>query len=325
MHYLLEIDKDCLSLSLSEALAVTRATKHIIDENILTLETVDTSLKSKVSSPTSQTLVKRLSLTRAVYQHLFTTTRKKLSDSISAYQWTIREQIKVETRNATEKERKEVITITCKTLKNPNVSMKEPQTTIMYIYTKKKVHCGIFLGEPIQDTSRAMSNLPAPHPSAMKPRIVKALINIAQPVTSILDPFCGAGGFLVEAATIGIPVEGWDIDRGMLWRARKNTQSFKNVTIKDKDARTLKEADAIIADLPYGKNTRAQDITTLYKEFFRTLKSATFNKAILVLPKHAHPLALAKKEGLHILRHHEMYIHGSLTRVVMEVEGKHEA
>ena len=313
MKFLFELDKDCPSLSLSEALAVSHATKHKIDENILTLESLD--VKPEV-------LVQRLSLTRMVYEHLFTVTKKNAVDTIQEHQWSVQEPIKVETRNATLEERKQVITATCKALNNPNVSMKEPKTIIMYIYTKKKVHCGIFLGEPIQDTSRAMSNLPAPHPSAMKPRIVKALINIAQPVTSILDPFCGAGGFLVEAATLGIPVEGWDIDRGMLWRARKNTKEYTNVTIKDKDARTLKEADAIIADLPYGKNTRAQDITTLYKEFFRTLKSATFNKAILVLPKHAHPLTIAKKEKLTILRHHEMYIHGSLTRVVMEVEGR---
>lgn len=313
MKLLFELDKDIPSLSLSEALAVSHAAEHKIDENILTLETSD--LKP-------ETLVDRLSLTRTVYQYLFTTTRKNIGTAIQEYKWSVQEPIKVETRNATDDERKQVITATCNALNTPKVSMKNPMTTIMYIYTKKKVHCGIFIGEPIQDTSRAMSKLPAPHPSAMKPRIVKALINIAQPTTSILDPFCGAGGFLVEASTLGIPVEGWDIDRGMLWRAKTNTKTYKNVTIKDKDARTLTTADVIIADLPYGKNTRQQNMKKLYTEFFRVLKKATYNKAILVLPKHAHPVTLAKKERLNILRHHEMYIHGSLTRVVMEVEGK---
>ncbi len=311
MKYLFELDKDCPSLSLSETLAVSHATKHKIDENILTLESLDVK---------PETFVQRLSLTKAVYQHFFTTTRQKLSDSIKKHKWSIEEPIKVETRNATPEERKQVITMTCKALNNPKVMMETPATKIYYIYTKKKVHCGILIGEPKLDLSAAMEKMPAPHPSAMKPRIVKALINISKPDKKILDPFCGAGGFIAQASKMGYEAEGWDIDKGMIWRAKKNTAKLKNVSIKNKNALTLKKAESIIADLPYGKNTRKQNMKKLYERFFKTLKKARFNKAVLVLPKSSQPVKMARKEGLLVLKTHEMYIHGSLTRVIMEIE-----
>ncbi|MBI4140051.1 hypothetical protein HY483_03765 [Candidatus Woesearchaeota archaeon] len=310
MRIIIELDKDLPTLALSEALSICNTDKYEKDENILILET----------SVRARKIVKKISLARAVYKYEFSTKKEGVKKKIREHTWSFKEPIKVITRNATPDETKKTISETCKKLEYPKVSMEKPKTRITYIFTNKKAHCGILIGEPKLDLSTAMEKMPAPHPSAMKPRIVKALINIAQPTKSILDPFCGAGGFIVQASKMGYETKGWDIDKGMIWRAKKNTATLKNVKIKNKNALTLKKAESIIADLPYGKNTRKQNMKKLYEQFFKTLKKTKFNNAVLILPKSSQPLKIAKKTGLKITKHHEIYVHGTLTRIVMEVK-----
>ena len=59
------------------------------------------------------------------------------------------------------------------------------------------------------------------HPTSMHPLLAKAMVNLCGKKTFI-DPFCGAGGILIEGAKMGLEVLGTDISEEMIERSEKN-------------------------------------------------------------------------------------------------------
>ena len=105
--------------------------------------------------------------------------------------------------------------------KNPKINLKKPHKTVRIVVTDKKAYIG-FQSWVASDTfsRRRAHTWEAPHPSAMHPSMARALVNLGCAIR-IHDPFCGAGGFLIEAEQAGIRASGADIHEGMLARARK--------------------------------------------------------------------------------------------------------
>ena len=65
------------------------------------------------------------------------------------------------------------------------------------------------------------------HPSSMNPILQRTLINLTAIKEGewLLDPFCGTGGSLIEAALLGFKSVGIEIDRRIIWGAYKNLRS----------------------------------------------------------------------------------------------------
>ncbi|MEK6807835.1 MAG: DNA methyltransferase [Nanoarchaeota archaeon] len=72
---------------------------------------------------------------------------------------------------------------------------------------------------------------PAFHPTMLKPKLARLLVNLsgAKEGETILDPFCGAGSILIEAAVLGTKVIGTDFDSEMIARAKKNLEFYKKL------------------------------------------------------------------------------------------------
>jgi len=123
--------------------------------------------------------------------------------------------------------------------------------------------------------SRKSHRQPAPHPTAMHPKLARAMVNLSRS-QDILDPFCGSGGILIEAALMGVKAKGVDIDKDMIERARKNLEHFGvEADLDVGDARESLEAEAIVTDLPYGRNSKADDLRKLYSTFLANAKAQT--------------------------------------------------
>ncbi|RLI50146.1 MAG: hypothetical protein DRO73_04040 [Candidatus Thorarchaeota archaeon] len=97
------------------------------------------------------------------------------------------------------------------------------------------------------------------HPSLMNVRLARAMCNLAgvMPRGVLLDPFCGAGGILCEAAEIGASVVGMDLNFRLLRGAMVNLQQVgaKEATLVNGDVRFLpiSNCDYIVTDPPYGR------------------------------------------------------------------------
>lgn len=151
------------------------------------------------------------------------------------------------------------------------------------------------------------------HPGACSSKFAKTLINLSGlQKGTIVDPFCGTGGILIEAAKSGFDVIGYDINYAMLERAKINCKQFKvTAIIENKDALTVtKKCDAIITELPFGKTTvMDRSNNQLVQDFLISAKECT-SKVVIAFPSHFNP----KTPGWKKNSVHTKYIHKTLSK-----------
>lgn len=97
---------------------------------------------------------------------------------------------------------------------------------------------------------------PEMYSTALSTRDARAIVNIAVPFPDglkVIDPCCGIGTVLVEAMSMGIAIEGRDINKRVVWGSQINLRHFgyePNVEIGP-----IEEAnegyDVAIIDMPY--------------------------------------------------------------------------
>ncbi|NND75684.1 MAG: methyltransferase [Ilumatobacter sp.] len=90
--------------------------------------------------------------------------------------------------------------------------------------------------------------------SSLDARFSRALVNLVPTSTSILDPCCGAGSIVLEAASLGLVAFAVDWKPAMVGMTRTNLAHFGyDADVTRADSRTHRQhADAIVTDLPYG-------------------------------------------------------------------------
>ncbi len=98
--------------------------------------------------------------------------------------------------------------------------------------------------------------------NSLPPRLSRALVNlVAAPGDTLIDPCCGAGTVLIEAARMGVHACGSDLNEAHLEMARRNLGYFGCAApLRRADAREFEgRYDAAVLDLPYGHTSRADD------------------------------------------------------------------
>ncbi len=100
--------------------------------------------------------------------------------------------------------------------------------------------------------------------SSLEGRFARALVNLVPDARSILDPCCGAGAIVLEAASLGLDAYGVDWKPAMAGMTRENLAHFGcEATVAQADSRTHQQsADAVVTDLPYGHVLDADERTT---------------------------------------------------------------
>lgn len=151
----------------------------------------------------------------------------------------------------------------------PIVDLTSPDTEIhLFSFQGKELLCKLLWRNTEKFGLRRSHLLPAPHPSSLAPKLARAMINLAQG-QKLLDPFCGSGGILIEGALLGKEMTGSDIDRIQLKRAQKNLDHFGLVAeLREADATLVDDpVDAIVTDLPFGKNTKLENRDGTFRAF----------------------------------------------------------
>ena len=96
-----------------------------------------------------------------------------------------------------------------------NVVLDHPDSEIRGMITDDKVYVGIKQVEIPRKNfeTRKVQNRPFFSPISLHPKVARALVNLSEVEKNetLLDPFCGTGGILLEAGLIGANVIGNDI------------------------------------------------------------------------------------------------------------------
>ena len=132
--------------------------------------------------------------------------------------------------------------------------LDHPDITLGLIQYEERFYLGeLFYGETVW-----LNHMQKPemYSTALSTKDARAIVNIAAPYPEglkIIDPCCGIGTVLVEAMSMGIAIEGRDVNKRVVWGSRINLRHFgfePNVEIGP-----IEEAsegyDIAIIDMPY--------------------------------------------------------------------------
>ncbi len=218
-----------------------------------------------------------------------------------------------------------------------NVDLENPEVEYYGVISEKFV-----FGKVLHEINRYQYEKRKPHlrpffkPGVMIPRICRALVNLTRVKKGekLLDPFCGTGGFLIEAGFIGAKVYGCDIDPKILHGCKKNLEHYgiRDYKLWVGDARDLAnmlnfhDFDAVVTDPPYwiSASTKGAKLEELYKEaikaIHKVLKPEKF--ACIVMPDKIKGESFAREVGFEIIERHFERVHRSLTRKILVLQKK---
>lgn len=149
------------------------------------------------------------------------------------------------------------------------VDLENPDTVVKVYNTEER----LVIGKVVEDINRGLfkersnEKRPFSSPISMDPILARVLVNLSEVSAgeSVLDPFCGTGGVLIEAGLCGILPKGLDIQEKMVSGARENLENYGilNHDIKQGDISEVDNIfdgyDVIITDLPYGKASQEEN------------------------------------------------------------------
>ncbi len=205
------------------------------------------------------------------------------------------------------------------------VNLSDPDIEIRVIVSNR-CHIGRRMAKIDRSSfeARKVQFRPYFSPVSLHPRLARALVNLTRvrKGQTLLDPFCGTGGVLIEASMIGVRPIGSDIDDRMVKGCGENLSSLD---IDDAElfctdisgiAEVVGKVDAIATDPPYGKSatTNREEITSLYTRAFATFSGVLRPEGYLSIAIPEKELIQTGEKFLGLKEFHAFRVHRSLTR-----------
>ncbi len=316
----MELSGECEKLAVAEVMALGGASDGAV--------TIDGRALLMASDVSEDVLVKRLSLAWSISQHIFSCETDELVNELHGLALPGKSfRVRVvrlgdihdsgTSMGITRKAGEILSARHAVDLDNPDVELR--------VLMSKRLHAGILLGETDRQglESRKADNRPFRHPISLHPKLARAMGNLTgiNAGETLLDPFCGTGGILLEAGLMGCKVLGGDMDARMVSGTIMNLEHYgvANHDIRQIDISAWPEqgagVDAIATDPPYGRSasTAKEPIGSLYQRAFKSchemLKPG--GKLAIALPGENH-VTLA--EGFQLEGMYPVRVHRSLTR-----------
>jgi tRNA (guanine10-N2)-dimethyltransferase len=209
-----------------------------------------------------------------------------------------------------------------------SVNLETPTKTFFGILTNRKLVFGLRLAEiqPKPFVERRPRKKPFFHPSAMNAKLARCMVNLAHVRSgeTVLDPFCGTGTTVLEAALIGCKAIGTDVQRRMVEGTKRNLVQFgliaEGVIVADARKLPFKRIDAVVTDPPYGKSatTLKSSTKTLVENVLSSAKPllGKGQRICIASPKTLQVAKLGTALGYKHMESHYAYVHRTLTREI---------
>ncbi|MEM4245381.1 MAG: DNA methyltransferase [Candidatus Nanoarchaeia archaeon] len=308
------LSADNILLGKEEVLALTKPKSYELHDRILVL---DSSFKD----------FGRLAYTKRVYNFLFSCRPEFLADCINRFDWNKVYKksfcVRVHDFHIPHFTESGLADLIWRRLKRPKADLKNPHTLIEFLFVKGVVFCGLFLHANDNDFFSRVAHLrPGFHPSSLSPKLARCLVNLSgvQKKQVLLDPFCGSGGIIIEAAMVGCKAIGSDVDEKMLVRTAENLKYF-NLKAKLLNEDALKigvRPDVIVTDPPYGRSSfTTKKVSSLYNSFLSHAYFLLKRKHRLVI---VFPSTFKFKSKFRLICMVPVYVHRTLTRNIYVLE-----
>jgi len=161
------------------------------------------------------------------------------------------------------------------------------------------------------------------HPSAIFPKLSRALVNLSRCKEGdiFFDPFAGTGSIPIEAHIVGASVVAMDqaqkMVRGALANMKHFEQDWLGVLRADSTMQPMTQADAIATDIPYGRasSTRGRSPVEILDLLLPALTDVLKPSSMLVL-MHPQEISINATSELSVVEEHNLHVHKLLTRTI---------
>lgn len=205
------------------------------------------------------------------------------------------------------------------------VDLEHPDIELRVIVSGK-LHLGKSLVKMDRNVfeKRKVQHRPYFSPVSLHPRLARVLVNLSRVRAgqTLLDPFCGTGGILMEASLVGAEPVGSDVDSRMVAGCGENLAALgiEEVPLLQADVGdvggNIEQVDAIATDPPYGKaaTTKREQLASLYERAFHAFTDVLRDGgyAAVALPD-VQSVRLGERY-LVLKESYSMKVHRSLTR-----------
>ncbi len=210
--------------------------------------------------------------------------------------------------------------------KSKTVNLTNPDFDIHGLITDSKIYIGLKIAklDRSQFEKRKVQNRPFFSPISLHPKLARALINLSEikKNETLLDPFCGTGGIILEAGLIGVKTIGGDIEEKMIEGCKKTLDFYKikNYKLYQSDVgeigNYIEKVDSIVTDLPYGKSTttKGEKKELLYKRAFENMSKLLKNGGRAVIGLSNKDFISLGENYFSFIDKHDFRAHSSLIR-----------
>jgi tRNA (guanine10-N2)-dimethyltransferase len=288
-------------------------------------------LNSNLSDETINHIASRLSMTFSIGELLFESNTSLGSVEKKTRNHPIEDKgsLAVRYKNRSESiESKPLVQIVASVYtKKRLVDLSNPDQVIFLLITPKK----IFVSDQIAQVNRSLFEQrkaqfrPFFSPISLHPKIARSLVNISQvnEKSTVLDPFCGTGGILLEAGLMNTKVIGSDISEDMVSGTRRNLSEYHidpiemiHCDIGEIPTFLSYPVDAVVTDFPYGKSTSLQgeSLKELYTRSFTSIQQVLKPMGRAVIGSAVEKIDKYVNSGLNHVITYPIRVHRSLTR-----------
>ena len=208
------------------------------------------------------------------------------------------------------------------------VDLEHPDHEIRVLITDTALYVGekIAVGERKQFEERKVQHRPFFSPISLHPKLARTLVNLSMISTgeTLLDPFCGTGGILIEAGLVNTKIIGNDVEEKIIEGCQRNLE-FYDIRSYDLFCADIGElpqyidkVDAIVTDLPYGKSTttKGENLNQLYHRSFEVFAAVLKKQGRAVICQPSKTIQSIATRYFSLVKQYELRVHRSLTRYI---------
>ncbi len=208
------------------------------------------------------------------------------------------------------------------------IDLESPDRVLRVLVSDGEAFLGWVLARPGGDVGRRRpADRPVLQPGRMSPRLARARGKIVGggPGPRVLDPMCGTGGIVLEAARVGARGVGLDVQGRMVRGTRRNVRALgetgAHVDVAVGDARSLPLAedtvDAVAFDVPYGRQSRVAGDDLVAEALAEASRVGT--QAVVVADRDLTPVL--DRSPWRVEQAFAKRVHRSLTRHIVHLGG----
>lgn len=288
-------------------------------------------IRSNIAETAIKNLAKRLSMSFSIGRFLFKSTPHldTIKQKANDHPLTIDGSLAIQNKNRSSTIHSTPIIHTLADVytNQRTVDLNNPDHIVFAMITDETIFVSIQLAKINRsDFEKRKAHLrPFFSPISLHPKIARALVNISQVKKgdTLLDPFCGTGGILIEAGLLGVNVIGNDLSEKMIHGAIENLKQYqvKPYQMITGDIEMISKqingsVDAVVTDLPYGKaaSTKGEAIQELHGRSMQCIQNVLkpLGKAVIGTTS-ARIDHWDSQEMIHITSY-PLRVHRSLTR-----------